>query len=227
MKTPELSLKETLYLISVKAADGRANAQYLNFGLVGACLFELAEQNRITIKNKRIYLHDKSTTRDAALDLVLSQISKSRKNRKIKSWVSALHQKSGRLKKEVRDELRRKGLLKQEKKKFLFIPYTLHPVAKVEEQKKFLQHLQKIIPSKKTFEDKEANLIALSYTSGAYRNIFPSGKQRRNAKKRTKYLIKEGAIASSVNESIKEMQAAITAAIAVSAATTAASSSSS
>lgn len=226
MNTLELSLKEMLYLISVKADDGRSNAEHLNFGLVGACLFELTEQDRITIKNKRIYLQDKSPTKDEALNLVLSQISKSRKTRKIKSWVSMLHNKSDRIKKRVRNQLRDKGILRQEKKKFLFIPYTLHPVAKTGEQKKVLQHLQKIIPSKKTFEDKEANLIALSYASGAYRNIFSSRRQRREAKKRTKYLIKEGAIASSVNESIQEMQAAITAAVAATAATTAAASSS-
>ncbi len=226
MNTPELSLKEMLYLISVKADDGRSNAQYLDFGLVGACFFELAEQNRITIKNKHIYLQDKSPIQDEALDLVLSQISKSRKTRKIKSWVSTLHQKGSRIKKMVRNQLRDKGILRQERKKFLFIPYTLHPVAKTGEQKKVLQHLQKIIPSKKTFEDKEANLIALSYASGAYRNIFSTRRHRREAKKRTKHLIKEGAIASSVNESIQEMQAAITTAIAVSTATAAASSSS-
>ena len=215
-----------LYLISVKADDGRSNAEHLNFGLVGACLFELTEQDRITIKNKRLYLQDKSSTQDEALDLVLSLISKSRKTRKIKTWVSALHNKSDRIKKMVRNQLRDKGILRQEKKKFLFIPYTLHPIAKTGEQKKVLQHLQKIIPSKKTFEDKEANLIALSYASGAYHNIFSSRRHRREAKKRTKHLIKEGAIASSVNESIQEMQAAITAAITVAATTAAATSSS-
>jgi len=226
MNTQELSLKEMLYLISVKADDGRSNAEHLNFGLVGACLFELTEQDRITIKNKRLYLQDKSSTQDEALDLVLSLISKSRKTRKIKTWVSALHNKSDRIKKMVRNQLRDKGILRQEKKKFLFIPYTLHPIAKTGEQKKVLQHLQKIIPSKKTFEDKEANLIALSYASGAYHNIFSSRRHRREAKKRTKHLIKEGAIASSVNESIQEMQAAITAAITVAATTAAATSSS-
>lgn len=225
MNPSNLSLKEALYLISVKEKDGRANAENLEFGLVGACLFELAEQERITIREKRIIINNTKPTGDSALDIVLQQFQKSQKDRKIKSWVSSLHNRGGKIKRAVRDELYRKRFLIRQQKKFLFVPFKLHPVSKTKERDALLIHLRKILLSKKTFEDQEANLIAMAYASGAFHNVFPDRKDRREAKKKVKALIKEGAISSSVNESIQEMQAAIAAAIATSVAVTVATSS--
>jgi|AntRauTorcE11898_2_1112593.scaffolds.fasta_scaffold00354_8 hypothetical protein len=226
MNTNKLSLKEVLYLISVKDKDGRANAEHLEYGLIGACLMELASRERIAIRDKHIEVLDSKPTNDDALDLVLKKIAHSKRRRKIKTWVAMLVNKSEKVRRIIRDSLYEKQHLGQEQKKFLFIPYTLHPVAKTDVKKAFTDHLKKAIQEQQSFGETESNLIALMYVSASFRNIFHDRKERRHARKRVKAMIKEGAIASAVSDSIREMQAAITAAVATSVAVSAAATSS-
>jgi len=213
METYGLSLKEILYLLSVKEKDGRSNINHMSFGLIGACLFELVDHERIAIEEKRLKINNQKPTGDPALDFVLEKLSNTRKNKKIKTWVSSLNNKAHKIRKPIRDMLYQKHYLGQEDKKFLFIPYQLHPVIKTKEKEAIASHLRKSILQKKDFEDLEANLIAMAMVSGAFRNIFSDRKERRQAKKKVKTLIKDGAISSSVSQSIQEMQAAIMAAV--------------
>jgi hypothetical protein len=118
------------------------------------------------------------------------------------------------------------GILKEEKKRFLFIPYRLHYVATPGVRKNLILRYKDIILYKKQPEEHEIMLMGLMYACRMHRILTKGGPERRKIRKRLVEIVKDNEFASGINKAIIEMQAAIAGAIAATAAMSAATSAS-
>lgn len=85
----ELSLKEEFLLLAYDDKKGRPVIMGNNFlySLAGAVLLELAFKQKISVKEKFVYVKSYKTTGDIVLDQLMEQIRKSPKNKKIKEMI--------------------------------------------------------------------------------------------------------------------------------------------
>lgn len=217
MMLPEnLSSKEIIYLLAKKDKTGRTPSKHENYhyGIIGSAIIELTIMERIEIEAGKLILRKSEAVNDPSLDFMLNKIKQKKKNRKVKTWVSAFINHFSKIKNPVRESLYQKGYLKKVEKQFLgLIPYTLHPVAKTQEKQDIASYLHDIILKKEDYSEKEGAVISMLYLSGIFHTLFPAKTERKQAKNKIKKQIKEGSIASAVSTSIKEMQSAMIAAV--------------
>jgi hypothetical protein len=225
----EHRVTEEFISLSLNPESGRYMilGNYLTYGIVGALLMDLSLAGKISIEGNKIMIsRDNPMTGIPAFDRLMKSISVSGKDRTIKTWVRRLGNRSAWYRKEMRKYFVKNGFLKEEKKRFLFIPYRLHYVAKPGFRKSLILRYKDIILYKKQPEDHEVMLMGLMYACRMHRVLSKVGPERRKIRKRLVEIVKDNEFASGINKVIVEMQAAITAAIAATAAVSAASSAS-
>ena len=121
----DLLLHEEVMLIALKDRDGTIHNQAGSFryALVGAILAELALGKRVVIKDDRrepLRLVDKTPFGDQAIDASLDAIVGSKHKFIVENWINTLVLIPG-LKEKTAIGLCRRGILKEEEKKILFI----------------------------------------------------------------------------------------------------------
>ncbi len=201
---------------------------YLTYGIVGAILMDLSLAGRIKIENHKVIAdNDLSSTGIPAYDRMLRTISESVKIRNIKTWVRRLGTKAAWYRKEMQKYLIGNGILKEEKRRFIGIPYRLHFVAKLGFRKNLISRYKEVILYNKVPEDHEIMVIGLMFACKMHRIIAKGGQERRKVRKKIVEIVKDNKFAADINKAIMEIQAAITASIAATAAMSAATSSSS
>jgi hypothetical protein len=97
--------------------------QMRNAGLIGSILIDLSAEERIKIEDGKIFVKHTNTNLPEAHRLILQKIKHSSKPRKVKSWISRFAQVPGKYRKGLLVSLERKGILRLEHKRFLFIKY--------------------------------------------------------------------------------------------------------
>ena len=96
--------------------------QMRNVGLIGAILMDLANEERIVIEEGRIKVRSTNTRLPDPHRAILGKIQQSTRPKKVKAWISRFAQLPGKYRKAIQVELERKGIMRIEKKRFLFIP---------------------------------------------------------------------------------------------------------
>ncbi len=200
---------------------------YLTYGIVGAILMDLSLAGKISIEDHQVIAgKDISFTGIPAYDRMIKTISESGKLRTIKIWVRRLGNRSAWYRKEMQKYFVKKGILKEEKRRFIGIPYRLHYVARPGLRKNIIDRYKEVILYNKVPEDHEIMVIGLMFACKMHRVIARGGTERRKVRKKIVEIIKDNAFAAEINKTIMEMQAAITASIASTAAMSAATSAS-
>ncbi|MEE4215176.1 MAG: GPP34 family phosphoprotein [Bacteroidales bacterium] len=225
----ENKVTEQFISLSLNPESGRylVLGNYLTYGIIGALLMDLSLAGKIIIEgNKVMIARDNSMTGIPACDRMLKSISESGKERKIQVWVRRLGSRSAWYRKEMQKYFVKSGILKEEKKRFLFIPYRLHYVATPGVRKNLILRYKDIILYKKQPEEHEIMLMGLMYACRMHRILTKGGPERRKIRKRLVEIVKDNEFASGINKAIIEMQAAIAGAIAATAAMSAATSAS-
>jgi len=120
----------------------------------------------------------------------------------------------------------KKGILKEEKRRFIGIPYRLHYVARPGFRRNIIDRYKEVILYNKQPEEHEIMVLGLMYACKMHKVISKGGPERRKIRKKIVEIIKDNAFATEINKTIMEMQAAITASIAATAAMSAATSAS-
>jgi len=200
---------------------------YLTYGIVGAILMDLSLAGRIRIENHNVIAgNDLSSTGIPAYDRMLITISESGKVRNLKTWVRRLGNRAAWYRKEMQKYLITHGILKEEKKRFIGIPYRLHYISKPGIRQNLINRYKEIILYNKVPEDHEIMVIGLMYACKMHRVIAKGGEERRKVRKKIVEIVRDNKFAADINKAIMEMQAAITASIASTAAMSAATSAS-
>jgi hypothetical protein len=124
-----LTLPEEFFLLSIDDTKGKIIAEVsdgLELGLAGALLAELALQDRIGLRDKRLYVTNPAPTGDGALDETLDDISREKRPRKISWWIERYARRG--LSELFSERLVKRNILKIEHKRYLWvIPYDVFP----------------------------------------------------------------------------------------------------
>jgi len=211
--------------LNPKSGNYMVIGNYLNYGLLGAVMMDLALGGRISIEGKKISPDpSKGITGITVHDRMYEQFLKSPSPKKISAWIRRLSFNARWYLREMRNFLVNNGTLRKERKRFLFIPYSLHYVSDINRRMKLVLRLKEIILYSREPDEAESMLLGLIYACKLHRALSDNYEERRNIRKRLVKYMKESPVASGVNQSVMEIQAAISASIAASVAATSAAS---
>lgn len=208
----KLNLYEEFILLSLDKVKGKflIDSLSVNYGLAGAILLELSRKEKLLINNKKIVINDQGKTGDKILDDTTELIQKSRKTRKAKYWVNKIGSKAGDLRNEIMQQLCDKRIISTRKKKFLWIfSATYYPVIHAEPVDEIKNRLKDIVLNFKKPELENILLLSLMNSCQLTRILFTDKKDHKTANKRIKELTKDVEISEAVNQTIKEIQAAV------------------
>lgn len=213
----ELTIVEEFLLLALDDKKGKfmLDTLSLNYGLAGAILFELALQENIRIENKRLYTESgASRQKNQVLNTVIQFMQHEKKARKIKYWVQHLGRKSYVLRKRFLQDLIEKGLIRHERKRFLFIPYHRYPAVNDKPENALRLRLRKIILEGVETDVRSVMLISLLRSCKLTRTLFVSRKEYRQATKRIKQITRDFEVTEAVSQVLREIQTAVMASVA-------------
>lgn len=209
----ELNLLEKFLLIALDSKKGKflIDTLSLNYGLAGAILIELSEQEKIEIKNKKVVLLNHKKSNSEVLNIVIDLIENSRKTRRIKFWVSKISNKASIFKKIILKNLRERGVILINKKEFIWglIAVYRYPVMKDNLISDIKSKLKAIVLRNEKAEVSDVLLLSLIYSCKLTRIICPNKKDYNKAKKRIKELTKDLEISGEINDALKGVQTAL------------------
>ncbi len=212
----ELSLKEEFILLVYDDSKGRPviNGNGFLYSLAGAVLLELTYKQKISVRDKCVYVNNYKTSGDIVLDRIMEQIRKSPKNKKIKYWVQKIGFKGNRLKKAILTQMVDARVYRKEEYKIMgLINCYRYYNNKQEYKKELIQNIRRMVIDDYGIDERLMILASLCGTSGLVRLIFPDLKERRMAKKKIKEMVQNSDFGKAINETIAGANAAIIAAV--------------
>lgn len=219
----ELTIIEKFLLIAQHPEKGRfiIPDMQLNHGIIGALLLEMSLVEMIDIEKDKLILKNYKKSNDPLIKEISSIIKDSKKPRKVKYWITRFARKSRKFKWTILDDLVKKRLIRIENKKFLgLIPYRKNYLAESKTRNSLIQELKKSILSRREISNENIVVLGLVEACKMHKAITSDKIELKRIKKELKEVIKESPIASTLDKTIKEVQAAIMVVIFASAAVT-------
>lgn len=200
---------------------------HLNYGIIGSILIDLSLKKSLEIKEKCFHVNTKFEYKDKeypGFERISDFIINSKKSRKPKYWIQKFARKSRIYKWEFFNGLEKKRLVRIENRKFLFIPYRRCYLVDSRTRNKLIDHLRDSVLYKKKKSEEDMAILGMVEACKMHKIISRDRHEVKMIKKELKTLLKDSPISQIVDDTIKQVQIAITIAIASSvAASTAAS----
>jgi len=212
----QLTLKEKFLLISYQPKNGNPYpATQYHFGFIGACLMELAALGKVKTVGKLLKLNDSKNTGDKALDFMIGYFIKAGKDKKIAYWLRKFSEfgTKRKLRLLILEELIQKRILSEAQGRVLFIfKYKKYPARETRTRDGLIRSIRSLVLRQR---DDEKDTLLLAALVGACRmtNKLFEKKDRKQANKKIKILLKENKMAEIVDETVAAVQAAIVATI--------------
>lgn len=209
-----LRLHESILLLSLDDEKGyfRSSLAYVNYGFAAAILIELMLENRIRLEDKRLHIITNALTDDKVLNQELSQLQNAKKPPKMNRWLHRMAQRNAKPIKKTIEQLIQQGILKQTKKKILWI-FTVkrYPSVNLAPENHLRHRLRDIIFEGQNPTEKEHMLLALVEACQFVNELVPEKDKRKEAKAALKVLSENSDVKKLIGNAIAEMQAAVTA----------------
>ncbi|MFY9152121.1 MAG: GPP34 family phosphoprotein [Prolixibacteraceae bacterium] len=206
-----LKLSEKLFCLAVNPKKGGIflNASSaLGMTLTGTVFMELLNKDLITIQNKAVHLQKVAIQNDGIHEFFLNPIRRREKDRKIRMWILIFNVKNRRIQKLFIRDLVRKGVLRTEERRILFVPY----------EKVFLMDRALVDSIRKEVEeaalgignptDESLLLAVMVAKTNLLTQIIPDRQRRKEAVANLKKL-PESDISKAVREAIQMVHTAI------------------
>lgn len=220
----KLSIVELFLLIAHNPSKGRfvINDMLINYGIIGAILLEMSLDGKIGLENEILVLKE---SRDANIELgtgaknqIVSEIwaiiSGSKKPRKIRYWIGKLVQKSKKYKWAFMSELESRGFIRIEHKKFLgLIPYRKTYLIDSTTRDVIIEQLRGNMLHNQELSNQSVVMLGLVEACKMYSVFSKDRGELKIIKAKLNQVIKESPIASSLDQTIKQVQAAILGAV--------------
>jgi len=212
----KLSLIDQLTLLALDDESGSFVCDSLaySYSLAGAILLELSLHNRIEVIHKnKVLVKDKINTGDSLLDEYLQLMVQSKKEKTVQDWLDTIGQQADKINQQTIDKLIETGILKHKEEKILWV-FTVHkyPAKNSEPEDSLKQRLNKIIENNEQPQLNDIMLLSLVDTCELHKEIFGKEKAEEYQKK-MKAIIKDVHISAIMNQTVKEVHAALQAAL--------------
>ncbi|MGI1659434.1 MAG: GOLPH3/VPS74 family protein [Desulfitobacterium sp.] len=200
-----LSLMEEILLLSLNEDKGNFSftaSTVINYCLSGAILMELELHQRIAVDKKILSVLDSRSINNSRLDLALSRLHSSKRQRSPEHWVGKLSGSLKGLRKGLLEEMVDKALVREEEKQFFIFTTTRYPVRDTRTKKDIVERIHQALIRGEKPSQRTAKLIGLLYASGLLPYLFDK-EDRKDAKRRAKELTKDDILANAVKKSIQ------------------------
>ncbi len=185
------------------------SGQIKNTGLIGSILLDLAHWKNLEIENGKLLIKSKDTDLSPTHNMILEQIEKSSRPRKIKTWITKFLRKSSKIQKEISLGLDSKGIIKIHQKSFLGIRYFRTELIDSAIRESIIKEIRDLIFNNKVINSENSLILGLIEACKMHKIIAKDKSEIEICKRKLAELIKSDSIAQGVDKAIKEMQAAI------------------
>ncbi len=211
-----ITLSEELFLLSLyerKTSLALSPSPALPYALAGALLLELILAGKIHLEEARkVVVDDASFTGDATLDILLEFFNLVKKTKKLTYWINVFGARMKRIQKGMIASLLAKGVLREEKKRFLWvIPYSEFTQLDASAKYWRKQHLRAIVLGGAQPDNQSVALLSLLKACNLLNNIATED-EIKAATRRVDELIKNEAVGQAVVETVDEIASAADAA---------------
>jgi Golgi phosphoprotein 3 len=214
LNSSDLRLYEELMLLALRDEKGTPQTGYLAYGLAGAILVELLQNECIALSTNRkqlVEVLDSSSTRDELMDGYLQTIAIAKRPYGLQHWVSKIAGDRA-LYRDVARQLCRRGILHTEEQAILFIfKREVYPERNALPEQAIMKRLQEAIFSDRENVDLQTVLL-LSMIDGLQLSRALFGKEVKSRKKRIASLISGEKVGKATRAMIDACQAATVAA---------------
>jgi len=150
-----------------------ASEHKIKFGLVGAILFELYKNDRISIVDDLVVVTNAHSTDNVLLDRVLNVIKTSKKQHSLRSWIQRIVYKKLMLRKTILKQLIDNKVIGREEYSLMVVFYqTKFPLLDGSLKRKVQEDICEGVISGKTLDDYETMLLVIMNTCKMVRKNF-------------------------------------------------------
>ena len=189
----ELNLIEDFLLISLDDEKGRfiLDTTYVDNGLAGAVMLELALNGKIELRDNRIHLINSDPLGNLILDQAMQAINNEKKDRKVSFWIGALNANASDIKHVTLKNLTEKGIIsKQEGKTLWVFSYNKYPTKDSLPENEVRSRLNNIVLDKMEPTPKCLMLLNLIDVCELSDEVFRTKEVRKAAKNKIRELTK-------------------------------------
>ena len=213
----ELNLSERFIILTHKKDKAGFNLYGVPFtmGLISAMLFDLINNEDITIKENKIICNAQVASLTVH-PLIFTELLKSKKSRKLKQWFTRLNGKANKFKNEILEGLSKKYIIEIEQKKFLgLIPYKVSRLTKHQVQAEIISEIKAFVLANREITDENKMVLSILAASKSTRFLGTDRAERKVIRKKLKTLNLESDLNNEMTEAIKQMQAVMAAVMVV------------
>ena len=183
---------------------------YVQYGIAGALLLELALEERVTITDRKLSLKPGRASSSPWLNDVITLISQSPKTRKTDYWVRKLATRYNKYKWQILEELAKKMVFRIENRKFLgLIPYRLSYFTESYTRTNLVRRLKSEILSNRYASGESNALAGLVKACNMQRLIANDRDESRRIRDQLKLMVSDSPVNDVLAQTIKQVQAAI------------------
>ena len=187
------------------------SGQVKSAGLIGSILLDLTYNKNIKIEAKTLSLVSAKSDLSPSHQIILEQIDKSAKTRKIKAWVTRFVRKAGKYQKGIVAELENKGCIKIHPKRFLGIKYYRTQLINKSIREQIINEVREIIFGYKKIDTGSSLILGLIEACKIYKIFCRDRKELKICKRKVREIMKSDLISQGVDAVIREMNEAIVA----------------
>lgn len=197
----ELNLTQKFLLLALHPEKPRyiISETALNAGLIGAILLDLTAEEKIELVQKRIKVSRSLSSLSPTHKWVLEKIAHARKERKTKTWIGLLSQKSRQFRHLILEDLSKKRLVTIEHKRFLFIPYIKAALRRKDVQKEIITDLKQILSASKPINVEYSSLLGLIDACKMHKILASDKAEIKKIKQQLKAFMADNTIMGDVN----------------------------
>jgi hypothetical protein len=210
-----LNLIDKLLLLALDDDKGTfvSNSMVFDYCLAGALLYELTIHERIRVQDDKVILTNPRKLHNEVLDLGISVLEKSTKERKVSYWIDKLAHQEKKLRELVLTKLTQQGILEEKEDKILWVfTQKKYPMINGLPEEGLRKRLHGIVTQNLKASTDEIMIISLVDASSLNKEVYGKELAKQHAKT-IKKLIKEYPFADATGKLIKEIHDSIVASV--------------
>lgn len=208
-----LSVAEEIFLLALDDSQGltkRLPTFALDYALAAALLMELALRDRVDTDLTTLKVTSVVPTGDPLLDETLLELQKQAKPQLTSFWLERLTIREGQIGERVLARLVKKGLLKQENRRILWVfNVRRYPLIDDREVKEVRTRLRELILSDEIPDPRELVLISLGNACRLLEDLFPAKEFTTQVQTRIAALARLDLIGQAMGKCIREIENAM------------------
>lgn len=182
--------------------------QVINPGLLGAILVDLSIDGKIEIRDRKVFSKSSYCKLSEAHNLILNKISRSKRPRRVKTWISNLNWFGRKYRHMLLHDLAMKSKIRMEDKWFLFIKYKKAHLLDRDGRRSLLAQLKDVIINNKEMNDNTAPLLGIIQACNMQKVLSKDNNELKVIKSTLKDLTRKDTISTEIVQVIEELNVA-------------------